>query len=245
MQQVLHGLSTLVVLPTGMGKSLCYQLAAFVLCKQFRAMVLVVTPLVSLIQDQLAHLPKSLSGLSLNSTLTGPQRTRVRAAIKAGEVDVLFVSPELVETPGFQFFMQGPDIPSIPFACIDEVHCVSEWSHNFRPAYLRLCALLRDGLGIRCILGLTATATQTTEASVCQHLQVDPRHVIRVDPVPNNLVLNVSCPDNRQEQLAYFLKVRWTTSSFSLLPPPLLAFFFYFSFPPRNLGLTFGVKEEN
>lgn len=170
-------------------------------------MVLVVTPLVSLIQDQLAHLPKSLRGLTLNSTLTAPQRTRVRAAIKAGEVDVLFVSPELVETPGFQFFMQGPDIPSVPFACIDEVHCVSEWSHNFRPAYLRLCELLRQGFGIDCLLGLTATATKATEASVCQHLRVDPRNVIRVDPVPSNLVLNVSCPDNRQESLAHFLKV--------------------------------------
>ncbi len=122
-------------------------------------------------------------------------------------VDVLFVSPELVESPGFVYFMQSRSVPRVPFACIDEVHCVSEWSHNFRPAYLRLCHVLRDSLGIACLLGLTATATQATERSVCAHLQVQSEHVIRVDPVPSNLSLNVSQPDDRQGELMYFLKV--------------------------------------
>lgn len=130
-------------------------------------MVLVVTPLVSLIQDQLQHLPRQLRGSTLNSTLTVAHRAQIRTAIKSGMVDVLFVSPELVETPGFLYFMQGPDIPRIPFACIDEAHCVSEWSHNFRPSYLRLCAILRNGLGVNCLLGLTATATKVKGKRIC------------------------------------------------------------------------------
>ncbi len=124
-------------------------------------------------------------------------------------VDVLFVSPELVETPGFLYFLHSPAVPPIAFACIDEVHCVSEWSHNFRPAYLRLCQLLRESLGIRTIIGLTATATTATEASVCSHLHVADDDVIRVDPVPSNLRLNVSQPSERQGQLVYMLRVRW------------------------------------
>jgi ATP-dependent DNA helicase Q4 len=135
------------------------------------------------------------------------QRDRNREKIKSGAVDILFVSPELIESPGFLYFMQSPSIPRVPFACIDEVHCVSEWSHNFRPAYLRLCHILRVSLGIGCLVGLTATATQATERSVSIHLQVHPEHIIRVEPVPANLALNVSQPEDRQGELAYFLKV--------------------------------------
>ena len=171
-------------------------------------MVLVVTPLVSLIQDQMQHLPRGLRGLTLNSTLSGPQRSRVRQSIKAGQVDVLFVSPELVETPGFLYFMQGADIPPVAFACIDEAHCVSEWSHNFRPAYLRLCAILRGSLNIACLLGLTATATRATEASVCAHLQITAERVVRIDPVPSNLTLNVSEPARREDEIVYLLTVK-------------------------------------
>uniref|UniRef100_A0ABM5GCX6 ATP-dependent DNA helicase Q4-like n=1 Tax=Pogona vitticeps TaxID=103695 RepID=A0ABM5GCX6_9SAUR len=103
------------------------------------------------------------------------QRVAALEKVKAGKVHVLLLSPEALVGGGLSGSSCLPpadQLPPVAFACIDEAHCVSEWSHNFRPCYLRLCKVLRDRLGVRCFLGLTATATLSTTQDVAHHLGI-------------------------------------------------------------------------
>jgi len=204
-QRVLSGRSTLLILPTGFGKSLCYQLPAYILNKHSPCLTLVVSPLISLMDDQILQLPRGLNGASLNSSMSDTQKNKVRAKLSANKLQVLFVAPETLTSPFFVHFMQTTTLPPIHFTCIDEVHCISEWSHNFRPAYLRLCGVLRDKLGVKCILGLTATATAATETSIIKHMKLPDAAVLRAAPVPSNLSLGVSRVENRREELVRFM----------------------------------------
>lgn len=202
-QRVLQGASTLVVLPTGSGKSLCYQLPAYVAGCQRAGLVLVITPLVSLIDDQIVNLPRQLKGATINSSMTLRQRDKVWDNLAS--THVLFIAPETATSASFLFKLQRARV-HVPFACVDEVHCVSEWSHNFRTSYLRLPMVLRTKLGVRCILGLTATATLQTETSVSAHLGIPTDGVLRLTPMPRNLMLSVARPADRKEELLHLLK---------------------------------------
>jgi len=158
--------NTLLLLSTGSGKSLCYQIPAFLLREE--GLTLVVSPLVSLMSDQLMRLPGCLRGAIVSSQQSRDQSRDVLRAVRARLVDVLFVSPERLSMWSFD----GCGLPPIALACIDEAHCVSEWSHNFRPDYLRLHEFLVGSLGARRLLALTATATRPTIKSICEILKV-------------------------------------------------------------------------
>ena len=160
-QRVLTKQSTLVILPTGSGKSLCYQLPVYVHNKFVPSLVLVISPLISLMDDQLSQLPKPLKGGCLHSGMTKTQKDLVRTKIQQNKIQVLFVSPETIGNPFFVDFIMGEKVPPLQFVCVDEAHCMSEWSHNFRPSYLRLCELLRSKLGVESVLGLTATVSES------------------------------------------------------------------------------------
>ncbi|KAK0045017.1 ATP-dependent DNA helicase Q4 [Biomphalaria pfeifferi] len=210
-ERILNGLSTLVVLSTGGGKSLCYQLPAYLYARHLGAVTLVISPLVSLMDDQISELPPGVRGACLHSGMTPAQRDAVLADLREGKVHFLLISPEaIVDRSGSsQGSFPGPDrLPPIAFACIDEAHCMSEWSHNFRPSYLRLCKVLRQRYGVRCFLGLTATATRSTCRDVVKHLGIeDPETAtVRGATVPDNLVLSVSRDANRDEALIELLK---------------------------------------
>ncbi|XP_072169107.1 ATP-dependent DNA helicase Q4-like [Diadema setosum] len=206
--RILSGLSTLVVLSTGAGKSLCYQLPAHMYSKRSPAITLVISPLVSLMEDQVIGLPRCLKGARLHSHMTKVQREKVLAEIQAGKVQVLLVSPEAVVGGGANCLPHPSKMPPIAFACVDEAHCISEWSHNFRPSYLMLCKVLKERLGVQCILALTATATRTTSDSVAHHLGIadQPGAVIRGCSVPSNLHLSVSKDLDRERALIELLK---------------------------------------
>ncbi|XP_064298015.1 ATP-dependent DNA helicase Q4 isoform X1 [Phalacrocorax carbo] len=209
--RILSGLSTLVVLSTGMGKSLCYQLPAYLYHKRSKCITLVISPLVSLMDDQVSGLPPCLKAVCIHSNMSKAQREAVMEKVRQGEVQVLLLSPEaLVGGNGFgsSCLPSADRLPAVAFACIDEAHCVSEWSHNFRPCYLRLCQVLRDRLGVRCFLGLTATATLTTARDVAQHLGVPAEEgiAVRSAAVPPNLRLSVSMERNRDEALISLLR---------------------------------------
>uniref|UniRef100_A0A672TH56 DNA 3'-5' helicase n=1 Tax=Strigops habroptila TaxID=2489341 RepID=A0A672TH56_STRHB len=206
--RVLSGLSTLVVLSTGMGKSLCYQLPAYLYHKRSKCITLVISPLVSLMDDQVSGLPRCLKAVCIHSNMPKSQR---EAVMEKGEVQVLLLSPEALvggSGSGCGFLPSADRLPPVAFACIDEAHCVSEWSHNFRPCYLRLCKVLRDRLGVRCFLGLTATATLATARDVVQHLGMPPEEGITVHSaaVPPNLRLSVSMDRDRDEALISLLQ---------------------------------------
>ncbi|XP_033626697.1 ATP-dependent DNA helicase Q4-like isoform X2 [Asterias rubens] len=208
--RILSGLSTLVVLSTGAGKSLIYQLASVMYSQRAPCLTLVISPLVALMDDQVLGLPDCLKGVRLHSNMSKPQREKVVKDIQNGGVNILLVSPEAIVGGGGRGGGCMPSLdllPPIAFACIDEVHCLSEWSHNFRPSYLMLCKVLRDRLGVRCLLGLTATATMATAQSVAQHLGInDQEAIIRGTCLPDNLLLSSSRDCNRERALVELLK---------------------------------------
>ncbi|NXM71116.1 RECQ4 helicase, partial [Serilophus lunatus] len=132
--RILSGLSTLVVLSTGMGKSLCYQLPALLYHRRSGRVTVVISPLVSLMDDQVSGLPPCLRAVCVHSNMAGSQREAALEKVRKGEVPVLLLSPEaLVGASGAGFLPSRHSLPPVAFACIDEAHCVSEWSHNFRP----------------------------------------------------------------------------------------------------------------
>uniref|UniRef100_UPI00358FECFA ATP-dependent DNA helicase Q4 isoform X2 n=1 Tax=Myxine glutinosa TaxID=7769 RepID=UPI00358FECFA len=210
--RVLSGMSTLLVLSTGGGKSLCYQLPAFMYARRSCSIALVISPLVSLMDDQVSGQPAGLRAACLHSNMTKKQREAVVQKAKDGKLHALLLSPEaLVGSGRFGFggcLPPANQLPPISFACIDEAHCLSEWSHNFRPSYLRLCKVLRERLGVSCVLGLTATATLTTMQNLAPHLGLPATEVtlpVCLARVPLNLHLSVSADGNRDQALVRLL----------------------------------------
>ncbi|XP_025263838.1 ATP-dependent DNA helicase Q4 [Camponotus floridanus] len=208
--RILSGQSTLVMLSTGSGKSLCYQLPAYLYSQHFRCITLVISPLVSLMDDQVMGMPKVLSAACLHTNQTPKIREQVMQSVKDGKVNILLVSPEAVvaseKSTGFGALLK--QLPPIAFACIDEVHCISQWSHNFRPSYLMVCRVLKEKLRVKTILGLTATVTKTTAESIVKHLDLHDgmSGIISDVPLPKNLILTVSKDENKDYALIALLK---------------------------------------
>ena len=160
---VLSCKDSLVLMPTGGGKSLCYQLPAL----SFSGLTLVVSPLISLMKDQIdALVAKGITAEFINSTLSSQQIAGVQSRAKKGQVKILYLAPERLALPGFQDFLRTLDVSLL---AIDEAHCISEWGHDFRPDY-------RDLKSLRAIypqvpvIALTATATEKVREDIVGQL---------------------------------------------------------------------------
>ncbi|XP_045142619.1 ATP-dependent DNA helicase Q4 [Echinops telfairi] len=207
--RVLSGISTLLVLPTGTGKSLCYQLPALLYARHSPCLTLVISPLVALMDDQVLGLPPGLKAACLHSGLNRKQRESVLQKARTAQVHLLLLSPEAVVgagSGGATCLPQASQLPPVPFACIDEAHCLSQWSHNFRPCYLRVCQVLREHIGVRCFLGLTATAPRSTALDVARHLGVPEGPIGLPGTIPANLHLSVSTDRDPEQALVTLLQ---------------------------------------
>lgn len=149
---LLEGRSALAVLPTGGGKSLCYQLPALL----FPGVTLVISPLIALMKDQVDRLQRAgIAAERLDSTMAAAEVFAVLTKLEKGELKLLYVAPERLSSDTFVARLKGVEISLL---AIDEAHCISEWGHNFRPEYLRIAAVAAK-IRVRRILALTATAT--------------------------------------------------------------------------------------
>ncbi|XP_045060831.2 ATP-dependent DNA helicase Q4 isoform X2 [Desmodus rotundus] len=205
--RILSGLSTLLVLPTGAGKSLCYQLPALLYARRSPCLTLVISPLLSLMDDQVSGLPPGLKATCMHSGMTRKQRDLALRRVRAAQVQVLMLSPEALVGAGARGLACLSQLPPVAFVCVDEAHCLSQWSHNFRPCYLRVCKVLREHLGVRCFLGLTATATRSTALNVAKYLGVAEEAVLRGPvTIPTNLHLSVSMDRDPDQALVTLLQ---------------------------------------
>ena len=161
--RVLAGKHTLAVMPTGAGKSLCYQLPALA-C---RGTALVISPLIALMHDQIRS-AEAIGICAASLTSADADRERTIARFRGGELDLLYVAPERATLDGFRRLLDRVEISLI---AIDEAHCVSEWGHDFRPDYRKLKTLLDDHDEVP-RLALTATADQRTRADILAQLGV-------------------------------------------------------------------------
>ena len=160
---VLERRDALVLLPTGGGKSLCYQLPALI----FSGITIVVSPLISLMKDQVAGLMESaIPAAYLNSSLGVKEEREVWARLASREVKLLYVAPERIMKPEFIDFLSSL---SIGLIAVDEAHCISDWGHDFRPEYRKL-ATLREFFPDVPIVALTATATQKVREDIVRQL---------------------------------------------------------------------------
>ena len=163
---VIAGEDALVLMPTGAGKSLCYQVPALVR----PGVAVVVSPLIALMQDQVAALAQNgVRAAALNSAMDGRERARIEQAMGAGRLDLVYVAPERFAAPGFLDVLKRT--PLALFA-IDEAHCVSQWGHDFRPDYRRLAVLAESFPGVPRI-ALTATADAETRADIACELRLE------------------------------------------------------------------------
>ena len=191
---VLSGQDGLVLMPTGGGKSLCYQLPALAL----DGLTLVVSPLIALMKDQVDGLnANDVPAEFLNSSLTAAQAAAVRSEAVRGALKLLYIAPERLATPGFDDFLRAVKISLI---AIDEAHCISEWGHDFRPDYRNLRSL-RNGRPSVPILALTATAAPKVREDIITQLELkEPRKFLASFNRPN-LVYRIEPKDKAFDHL--------------------------------------------
>jgi len=200
-QAVLAGQDAFAVMPTGGGKSLCYHMPALLM----DGVCVVVSPLISLMKDQVdSALEYGLRAAYWNSSLTNYERVEVAQALRAGELNLLYVSPERFATPGFVELLQTVQVSLI---AIDEAHCISEWGHDFRPDYLELSKLVEQFPHVP-LAAFTATATHRVERDIIQRLGLREPHMVRASFDRPNLFYQVLPKEDVVGQLKTFIAER-------------------------------------
>ena len=200
-ERVASGGDALVLMPTGGGKSLCYQVPALLR----PGVAVVVSPLIALMDDQVATLEElGVAATALNSTMTGEQQRSVAARLERGEIKLLYLAPERLVQPRMLDFLKR--LPIALFA-IDEAHCVSQWGHDFRPEYMQLGQLAEHFPGVP-RLALTATADSRTreEMATRLHLEQAERFLSSFDRP--NIFYRIVPKETPRKQLLAFLAER-------------------------------------
>ena len=185
-RSILSGRNLLVVMPTGSGKSLLYQLPALMQS----GLTVVVSPLISLMKDQVDELQRrGIPATFVNSSLSYDEQQARLTQCASGRAKLLHVAPERFQNKGFLHTMRSANISRM---AVDEAHCISEWGHDFRPGYLRL-RQFRKEMGWPRVTALTATATASVQLDIIQSLGVKPDEVdvdVRGFDRPNFVVCN-------------------------------------------------------
>ncbi|MBE9562232.1 MAG: RecQ family ATP-dependent DNA helicase, partial [Proteobacteria bacterium] len=198
-QHILSDGDALVLMPTGGGKSLCYQIPAIIR----PGVAIVISPLIALMHDQVISLQQyGIRAAYLNSTLNFEQSRAISNQLRQGELDLLYVSPEKLMTSRFLEFLEQT---KIALFAIDEVHCVSQWGHDFRPEYTQL-VILHQRFPTIPRIAVTATADEPTKRDIITHLGLNDAKIFIASFDRPNIFYRVVQKQNAKTQLLEFLR---------------------------------------
>jgi len=198
--KVLAHKHALAIMPTGGGKSITYQLPAMM----FEGLTLVISPLISLMKDQVDGLNTlGIPATFLNSTVDGQEQAQRMSDLRHGVYKMLYVAPERLEVKSFFSFVQQLPVDLI---AIDEAHVLSQWGHDFRPSYLNILPLLSEIPGNPAILGLTATATERVRENLQELLGVSDDDTVLTGFARDNLALKIVRNQDKRDYIAKYLR---------------------------------------
>lgn len=197
---ILEGRDVLCVMPTGSGKSLCYQIPAILL----GGVTVIISPLISLMKDQVDALRQNgVMADAVNSSLEWEDALAVFRRVRRGETKILYVAPERLEGVGFREFLSSVDIDMI---VVDEAHCVSQWGHDFRPSYLRISSMVESLSRRPVVAAFTATATKQVREDIIEQLSLDDPQTMITGFDRENLFFQVEHPKDKAIFLLDYLK---------------------------------------
>jgi ATP-dependent DNA helicase RecQ len=196
---VLKGQDAFILMPTGGGKSLCYQIPAL----HCQGTAIVVSPLISLMKDQVDALRENgIKAAFLNSSLSSQQKSEVISQLENSKLDLLYVAPERLLLP---HFLKRLDYIEISLFAIDEAHCISEWGHDFRPEYRRIRPIINE-LGKSPVIALTATATPKVQHDIQKNLDMLDAEVFKSSFRRENLYYEVRPKHNASKEIIKFIR---------------------------------------
>ena len=199
-KNILDGKNTFVIMPTGGGKSLCYQIPALMQ----PGVTIVISPLIALMKNQVDQLlSRGVHAAFLNSTLSKKAIEEIKRDVLSGKTKLLYVAPEsLIKAENLAFLKQA----LINFIAVDEAHCISDWGHDFRPEYRKVKTIIDQELGALPMIALTATATPKVRQDILKNLEIEDATLFESSFNRENLYYEIRHKDDVEKQLIKFIK---------------------------------------